>query len=177
MTTHVTDETLVDLALGAGAAEAREHAAGCAACARRVEELREALELASGAEVPEPAAFYWQALRQGVSQRIANERHLARRFAVFVPLTAAAAVAAVLLAGHAVPRRQPAAPALQAWSALPAEENDSALQVLEGLAIADGGISDWEPQSGLAAYVAGLTEDESRALAAALRQPQQGGGS
>jgi hypothetical protein len=175
MTAHVSEDTVVDLALGAGTASERAHAGSCEACARRVREAASALELVQRAEVPEPSPFYWQALRHGVRQRIAEERQDPRRFAFLVPLAAAVAVLAVLFEGPVLPLKGSLAPALDAWSALPLEEEDEGLRVLEGLAISSGEFAEWERGEGLSAYLANLTDDESRVLAETLRRRGQGG--
>jgi len=175
MTAHVSDDTLYDLALGEGPAAERAHVAACEACARRVEEIRLALGLAQRAEVPEPPPFYWQTLRRGVSQRIAEEGHKTRRFVVFAPLVAAAALVLALAAGPALFQKGRVEPGLAAWSALPLEEDDDGLRVLEGLALSSNGVAEWDPAEGLSAYLANLTEDESRALAERLREQERGG--
>jgi len=46
--------------------------------------------------------------------------------------------------------------------------------VLEGLAVADGGLGAWDEGRGLGAFVAGLSDEESNALVEALGDP--GGG-
>ena len=175
MTEHVSDETLVDLALGAGTASEHAHVGSCEACARRVREAASALELAQRAEVPEPSPFYWQALRHGVSQRIAQEGQETRRSAFLVPLAAAAAVLAVLFSVPGLPVKGPLAPGLAAWSALPLEEEDEGLRVLEGLVLSSGELAEWDRGEGLSAYLANLTDDESRVLAQTLREQKQGG--
>ena len=175
MTAHVSDDAVLDLALGAGTASRRGHAESCEACARRVREAASALELAQRAEVPEPSPFYWQALRHGVSQRIAHEGQETRRSAFLVPLAAAAAVLAVLFSVPALPVKGPLAPGLAAWSALPLEEEDEGLRVLEGLALSSGELAEWDRGEGLSAYLANLTDDESRVLAETLRARGQGG--
>lgn len=176
MTAHVPDEAVVDLAQGAGAADERAHAAACPDCARRVDDARSALELARRAEVPEPQPDYWRALRRGVSERIAEEARPASRFGFLVPLAAAAAVVmAVLSAPPQRPSQAVVEPRLSAWSALPAEAEDEGLLVLEGLALTSAGFAEWERGAGLADYLAGLTDDESRVLAETLRQGGQGG--
>lgn len=175
MTAHVSDDTLFDLALGEGAAAERAHVAACEACARRVEETRLAVELAQRAEVPEPPPFYWQALRRGVGQRIAAEGQKARRLLVFAPLAAAAALVLALVAGPALFQKGRVEPGLAAWSALPLEQDDDDLRVLEGLALSSSEVADWDPAPGLAAYLANLSDDESRALVETLREQGQGG--
>lgn len=174
MSGHASDESLVELALGTGAAGEREHVASCPSCARRVAEALEALELARRADVPEPSPLYWQALRRGVSRRIDEDARQRRRFAILVPLAAAAALVALLLSGGLPGRKRPAPPGLAAWSALPAEDEDAGLEVLEGLALANGDFADWDAE-GLGAYVARLSEDESKLVAEGLRGETGGG--
>jgi len=168
---------VVDLALSAGTATERAHAGSCATCSRRVEEALEALELTRRADVPEPPPLYWQALRRSVGRRIAEDGHRSRRRAFLVPLAAAAAVAAVLIAGPATRRKGPSVvePRVAAWTALPAEDDDDGLLVLEGLALTDAGFTEWDASAGLESYLAGLTDDESRVLAETLRDNAQGG--
>ncbi len=177
MTAHLSDDALVSLALGEGTAAERSHALSCEACARRVEEARGTLERVLQAEVPEPSPVYWEALRRGVSRRIAEDGHVARRSVIFVPLAAAAALLALLFAGQALPRKGPGEPGLAAWSALPVVEEDEGLHVLEGLALASGELAEWNGADGLGAYLANLTDEESQALAETLRQRGHGGGS
>jgi hypothetical protein len=175
MTAHVSEDGLVELALGGGSEPDRAHARECEACAGRAREVLEALELARRAEVPEPSPLYWDALRRGVRRRIAEEKSRALRWAVLVPLAAAAALVVVLFTGKAERPRDAAPPALAAWSALPLAEEDDDLQVLEGLALANGGLVEWDEARGLGAYLANLTDEESRALAETLRERGQGG--
>jgi ferredoxin len=176
VTTHVSDAAVVDLALGAGTASECAHAGSCEACAERVLEAASALELAQRAEVPEPSPLYWQALRHGVRQRIAEEgQETRRRWAVLVPLAAAAAVLTALWNGPTLPVKGPLAPGLAAWSALPLEEDDDGLRVLEGLALSSDELAGWNRGEGLSAYLANLTDDESRVVAETLRERGQGG--
>jgi predicted outer membrane lipoprotein len=166
--THLSDESVIELVSGEGAARDLGHAAECVACAQRVREARDALELLERAGIPEPPPVYWDALRSGVQHRIAEER---RRFSLAVlglPLAAAAALVAALWISSI--RRAPAVavPALPAWSALPSADDDEGLRVLEGVALTNGTERAWDQSSGLAPYVAGLSDEESRALAEAL---------
>ncbi|MFI4945655.1 MAG: hypothetical protein ACHP85_20455 [Burkholderiales bacterium] len=177
MKPHLTDEAVLDLALGEAGPADRAHAAACEACGARREETRAALELARQAEVPEPSPLYWQALRSGVSRRIAEAGGAPRRFGVLVPLAAAAGLLAAVLSLRSSPPQQPSPsePRLPAWSALPLEEEDDGLRVLEGLALASGDVGDWQAADGLEGYLESLTDDESRRLADSLRQQGQGG--
>jgi hypothetical protein len=175
MTAHVPDDALYDLAIGEGAEALRSHAASCEPCARRLEEVRSGLELARRAEVPEPSPLYWESLRSGVRRRIAEQRRSRPAWTVLVPLAAAASLVALLVSQPGSrPRRSPPPP-LAAWSALPLAEEDDSLQVLEGLALASADLADWDGGLPLPEYVAGLTDEESHALAESLRTSGQGG--
>ena len=176
MKPHLTDEAVVDLATGAGEPLGRAHAATCAACAARVQEALEALDFARQAEVPEPSPLYWQALRNGVSRRIAEEGREKPRFGFLVPLAAAAGLVAVVFSLRAWQAPPPplSQSQLEAWSALPLEDEDDELSVLEGVALASSDAGEWSDANGLEGYVASLSDDESRALAESLRQGQGG---
>jgi len=172
MTKHPRDEELLDLALGEGAADDRAHAAGCDACGRRLADLREGLALAREAQVPEPSPLYWDALRRNVAARIAEEPApsgwVSRLQPALAGLAVAASLAGVILVGGRGPGAAPAAPTLPAWSALPPQADDSGLLALEG-AIGSGETS-LSGCDGLARCLATLTDDETRALAAAVRE-------
>jgi len=166
--THLSDESVIELSTGEGDASDLAHAAACAPCARRVQDGRDALALLQRADVPEPSPLYWEALRSGVRQRIADDKRRVLAWALLLPLAAAAALVFVLWSGGAKP---PAAiaPALPAWSALPVAEEDEGLRVLEGLALTAAADTDWDEPEGLSAYVADLTDEDSRTLAETLR--------
>jgi hypothetical protein len=176
MTRHVPDESLPDLAEGGGSDADRVHAAACGPCAARVEEAREVLALARRADVPEPSPLYWEAMRRNVGRRIGEEPHRAPRWAWLAPVAAAAVVAVVVLTTGRP--RAPSAPperTLAAWSALPPAEDDASLEVLEGLAVADGDLAELDEGRGVGAFLAGLSEEDDRALADSLRSAGQGG--
>jgi hypothetical protein len=172
--THLSDESVVELATGEGRASDIAHAAACADCERRVRESRQTLALVERAEVPEPSPLYWEALRSGVRQRIADDKRRVSARTMLVPLGAAAALVIVLWGGGTKP---PAvvAPSLPEWSPLPAPDDDEGLRVLEGLALTAGVDTDWDEPEGLVAYVADLSDEDSRALAEALRGRTEGG--
>ena len=161
---HLSDESVVELSTGEGDASDLAHAAACAPCARRVQDSRDALALLQRADVPEPSPLYWEALRSGVRQRIADDKRRVSAWMLLPPLAAAAALVFVLWSGGAKP---PAAiaPALPAWSPLPVAEEDEGLRVLEGLALTAAADTDWDEPEGLSAYVADLTDEDSRTLA------------
>jgi hypothetical protein len=172
MTRHVTDEQVPDLAEGRGPEADHAHVATCAACAGRVEEARGVLAVARRAGVPEPSPLYWEAMRQSVGRRIAEDR----RGSWPAWLSALAATAAVVVAAVALTvGRRPAAsphsePSLPAWSALPPAEDDASLGVLEGyFAMADGGLGVIEEGRGIGAFLAGLSDEDYQALAESLR--------
>ena len=166
--THLSDESVIELSTGEGRASDLAHAAACAACARRVQESRDALALLLCADVPEPSPLYWEALRSGVRQRIADDKRRVSAWTLLVPLAAAAALVFVLWSGGAKPPAA-VAPSLPAWSPLPVAEEDDGLRVLEGLALTADADTDWDEAEGLSAYVADLTDEDSRTLAETLR--------
>jgi hypothetical protein len=179
MSAHPKDDTLMDLAEGGGSPEARLHVTKCARCAERIAEARAMAELSRGVEVPEPPAFYWTTFRHNVHRRIAEERPRAAWRGWLLPLTAVSVAVALAVVMHRPPSgvRAPqiasvpgatAGPLLPAWSPLPPAEEDEGLPVLEGLAASAG--VDWDEGRGLDSYLAGLSEEDSSALARALRQ-------
>ena len=175
MSVHLSDDAVVDLALGEGADSGRAHAGACEDCALRVAEARSAVELAQGADVPEPSPLYWQALRSGVSRRIAEDAGRTRRLAIWLPLAAAAALTTVLVTRPAQVEQGRVAPSLAAWSALPVEDEDDGLRVLEGVALSSDELGEWDRGEGLSVCLANLTDDESKLVAETLREQGQGG--
>ena len=123
--------------------------------------------------MPEPTPLYWDVLRREVARRVAGERQGSSPR----PLWAAAALAAAALVAAlaVVPRRAVLPPgavspaALPAWSALPPAEDDPGLPVLEHVAPAVVAAVPAAECLDLAECVAGLSDDESRALADELR--------
>jgi hypothetical protein len=183
MTGHVSDEALAELLEEAGSAADREHAASCPACGTRLSEARAELELARSADVPEPSPLYWEAFRRNVGRRIAEEPGPRWRWGLWVPLATVAAAAAFAVAvvvrtpGPTAAERAAGlgpSPVVPAWSALPPAEEDVSLDVMEGLAVADGGLTAWAEGRGLGAFVGGLTDEESAALAETLRKAGEG---
>jgi hypothetical protein len=180
MMRHVPDESLPDLAEGRGSEADRVHAAACGPCAARVEEAREGLALARRAEVPEPSPLYWEAMRRNVGRRIADESRPSARWGWLVPVASVAMVVAVLAltTGRTHAPSVPPPRTLTAWSALPPAEDDTSLDVLEGLAVvADADLGELDEGRGVTAFLAGLSEDDCRVLADSLRPAGQGGGS
>jgi hypothetical protein len=176
MTRHVPDESLPDLALGLGSDAERAHAAACGACASRLEEVRSALQAARRVDVPDPSPLYWEAMRRSVGRRIEAEPAARTGWAWLAPLAAAAAVAvAVLTTGRTEAPSPAPAPRLQAWSALPAAEDDSSLAVLEGLAAEGEGLAALDEGGGLGTFLASLSDEDSQALAESLRGEAKGG--
>jgi hypothetical protein len=84
------------------------------------------------------------------------------------------AVVALTTGRTHVPSASPPA-ALPAWSALPPAEDDTSLEVLEGLAVVDGDLGELDAGRGVGAFLAGLSDDEYQALADSLRGAGQGG--
>lgn len=177
MNRHLSDESLLSLARGGGASAERAHVLACGRCAERVEEARAGLALARRADVPEPSPLYWEAMRRSLERRIAEEPRRSPRWAWLAPLlaTAAALTVVALTTGRAHAPAALPGPTLPAWSALPPAEDDASLEVLEGLAVADGDLGRLDEGRGVAAFIAGLSDEEYRALADSLREAGQGG--
>lgn len=171
MMRHLSDEAVLDLAEGGGRDTSRAHVVECAPCAERVEEARAGLALARRAEVPEPSPLYWEAMRRNVERRIAEEPRRGSRWAWFLPLAATAAAIAVvgLATGRATAPGPSPEPLLSAWSALPPEDEDVSLDVLEGLAVTTGDLGPLDEGQGVGAFVAALSEEDVGALAQSLR--------
>jgi hypothetical protein len=175
MTRHLSEEEALDLVEGGGEGALCAHAAGCTECAARLEEVRAGLALARRADLPEPSPLYWEAMRRNVGRRIAEEPRPASRWAWLAALAAtAAAVAVVALTTGRTPA-PPAVPGLTvaAWSALPPEDEDASFAVLEGLAVGARDLGPLDEGQGVGAFLAGLSDEEARALAESLRR--QGG--
>ena len=177
MTRHVPEESFPDLAEGGGSEAERTHVRTCGPCATRVEEARAALALARRADVPEPSPLYWDAMRQSVGRRIAEEPRRAPRWGWLGPVAAAAAAVAVfaLATGRTHAPSATPAPVLPAWSALPEAEDDPSFVVLEGLAVEEGDLGDLDEGRGVGALLAELSDDDYRALVDSLRGAGQGG--
>ena len=162
MRSHLEDDVLLDVIEGAASVEATRHAGECAECAGRMAEARAGLALADGAEAPDPSPLFWDAFRRRVASAIEAEPRPRRFGGFFVPaLLAAAAMIAVVTFLPIEPGPAVAPPALPAASsALPAVDESAGVDAAsaEDLECLD-----------VAACVAGLTDEESRALAEALR--------
>ena len=177
MTRHLSDESLLRLVQGDSAEAERAHLSACGRCAERVEEARAGLALARLADVPEPSPLYWEAMRLRIERRIAEEPRRSPRWAWLAPIlaTAAAVAVVVLTTGRAHAPAALPGPTLPAWSALPPAEDDVSLEVLEGVAVADGDLGTDDEGRGVSAFLAGLSDEEYRALADSLREAGKGG--
>jgi len=163
MRSHLEDDALLDVIEGAASVEATRHVADCARCAGRIADARAGLAMAAGAETPEPSPLFWDAFRRRVASAIETEPRPRRFGSFFVPsLVATAAVVAMatfLPLAPDVPVT-PLAPRA-ASSALPAPDDAA-----DG---ATASVDDLAECRDVAACVASLTDEESRALADALR--------
>jgi hypothetical protein len=175
MWTHVSDAALMDVIEGSAGDREAAHVQGCARCRARVEEARAGLALAAPGEVPEPMPAFWEVLRRRVAVRIEEAPAVRSRRPLWAAATlaGAAVIAALSIVPTPAPSPSPAAPvaALPAWSPLPPADEDPGLPLLEhavtpvmAVATPDVGCAD------VAECVAGLTDEESGALADALRQ-------
>jgi hypothetical protein len=172
--THASDAALMDLLDGSAGDRVLAHVARCPRCRTRVEEARSALAWTAQATVPEPAASYWDIVRRQVAARIVDPPALRSRRPLWAAVALAGAAMAALLT--LMPARVPTTPepatvaALPAWSALPSEEDDPGLPVLEQVAPTLVAGAPAVECSDLAACVADLTDEESGRLADELRR-------
>ena len=170
---HVSEAEILDAVDGAAGFGIEQHLDGCPDCRRRADEIREAWRLAEEADVPEPPALYWEAFRRNVSRRIDAAPPASRALPLAAALAAAAALAGLAILapwrGGGGVRGLPAAGAdtLPAWTALPDPGDDTGFQVLEALAVSQEVAIG--PECRLAECLATLSDEESRALAEALR--------
>ncbi len=172
MSWHLPDERIIDAMDGLATPSERDHAASCAACRARIEEAAQGLEVARGADMPEPSPPYWDAFRRQVSRRVVVEGRISWWWRLG-PALAAAAALIVLVPALRAP--VPATPrVLSPWAALPAAEDDSGLSVLAGVAGSGVDLVAVREGSGLAEELAGLSDEDSQALAEALRQRLEG---
>ncbi len=167
----------MDAAAGSTRAGVQEHVDGCETCRARVDDIRAALTAAVEADVPEPSPLYWDAFRRQVSRRIDEDGRRSSR-AWRVPALGALA-AAVLVAAIAsrplLPRRgEPSGPAdaatLPAWDPMPDAAEDGGLRLLGALGPSPEELRGSSECEAIADCLSGLSEEETRALAAALEQ-------
>ncbi len=174
MWTHVSDETLMDVVEGAAGDRALAHVADCARCRVRVDEARSALGLTLRATLTEPAPIFWEVMRRRVALRLSEAPPARSRRPLWAAAAVAGAALVVLATGVRVrPPVEPplhAAAPLPAWSALPPADQDPGLPVLENIAPTMAAVGPSVECPDLAECVAGLSDDESRALADALRE-------
>ena len=170
MTFHVPEPALLDVLEGGGAWSDRAHVVACPTCAARLAEAGEGWTLARGADVPEPWPSYWASLRRAVGRKMEAARRRRIRWAVILPLSVlAAAGAAALSVGPAARPSIAPSTVVPAWSALPPEDADDGLPVLQGLALAGGDLALWGDSLGIGPFLAGLSEEDSQALVTSLR--------
>ena len=161
MRTHLDEETLLDVMEGRGPDDAARHARECADCAGRIAEAREGWSLASSADAPAPSPLFWTAFRSRVAAGLQAPERRAHRTFVAPALFAAAA----LVAGVAF--YLPGGSSLVPRSATPIARSSP---VLEETAF-EGPVSeaDLGECPDVAECVAALSDDDSQALADALR--------
>lgn len=174
MWTHVSDAALMDAVEGAAGERVERHLAGCARCRTRVEEARTALGWTAPATVPEPIASYWDVFRRRVAHALVEAPATRSRRPLWAAATVAGAavIAVVLVVGPSPVPVAPLAsalPTLPAWSPLPPADEDPALPILELVAPVVAAAAPTAECSDVSECVVGLTDEESGALADALR--------
>jgi len=174
---HLSDAAVVDVIEGSGEARVRAHAAGCERCRVRVEDAREAWGWTAHGVVPEPVPSYWDVFRRRVARALVDAPAAPSRRPLWAAAAAAGAAVIALLSVvplqgpvASVPAAAPAAPVLPAWSALPPADEDPGLPVLEHMVPLAAAATPAVECSEITECVAGLSDDESRALVDVLRQ-------
>jgi hypothetical protein len=169
MSKHLSNERLIDVLERTASPRDREHARSCDVCRARVEEATQGLDLAREGDMPEPPPLYWEAFRRQVSRRLATEGRAGWWWRLGPALAAAAALLA-MATSHTPrgPEPVPLSGALAVWSALP--EDDPGLSVLSGLAANGVELVGVRMRGDLAEELVGLSDEDSQALAEALRQ-------
>ena len=130
--------------------------------------------MAQQAEIPEPAPLYWEAFRRQVGSRIASEAPVRRlAFGALPSFAAMAAVIAVAFGlatrGSQPPALPTPAPRLPAWSALPSADQDLGLSVIQAMAPSAEELAGAEGCRVTHDCLGSLSDEESAALADALR--------
>jgi hypothetical protein len=172
MRRHLEEDVLLDVIEGSASAEATRHARECADCSARLTDARAGLAMAMAADAPDPSPLFWDVLRRRVASEIDGVRPPVRsRFGAFVApaLLATAATVAVLSFVPRSPRGLAVSPAPMA-AASSAPQFDEATSDAAMASMDDLGCQDVE------ACVASLTDEESSALADALRAELAGSG-
>ena len=172
---HITDDQWIDVADGVASPEVRAHLEACAACRGTADEVRGGWTLAREADVPEPSPLYWDSFRRRVGQAIAAESASRPRWR-FLPMGGALAAAAGLVLAFAIATRVPVpaplstahAATLDAWSPLPADEDDDALPVL--VAVSNSEYASDVTCANVDACVLDLSDDEAQDVENALRK-------
>lgn len=174
MWTHVSDAALMDVLDGSAGDRVLAHVAACARCRARVEDARAALAWTTRAAVPEPVPSYWEIFRRRVAQGIGEPPPARSRRPLWVAAAMAGAAMVAVLAVRpthlAVLPSPTTGVVLPAWSPLPPADDDPGLQVLEQVAPTMAASAPAVECADIAECVAGLTDEESHALADALRQ-------
>ena len=161
MRTHLEDAVLLDVLEGQASAAQARHAAECASCAERIADARAALLDVVAASPPEPSPLFWPGFRARVRAAVDEKPRPLRWRALFAPamLAATAMVAAVLL-----PRVDP-----------PVERAPAPVAVASAPTVEEAGLDlPWAPEDivacpDVAECVASMSDEESKALAEALR--------
>lgn len=196
--THLTPEELIDLAEDARADASFPHLSGCDRCRRELSDVRAAISAARGADIPEPSPLFWTQFSRRVSDAIAVDPVVERRWfewtrpRVFIPVSAVALGAIVLGVALNAPGRssdRPSAPSApdkaSATMVEPAGdaadvEDDSSLRLVAALtagidlsAAIDAGLTSRDSAEHAVTH---MSSEELRALQRLLKEELARGG-
>jgi hypothetical protein len=192
---HLTPEELIDLAEDARADASFPHLSGCDRCRRELSDVRAAISAARGADIPEPSPLFWTQFSRRVSDAIAADPVVERRWfewtrpRVFIPVSAVALGAIVLAVALNAPGRisdRPSGPSAPGEAIVePAgeaadAEDDSSLRLVAALtagidlsAAIDAGLASRDSAEHAVTH---LSADELRALQRLLKEELARGG-
>jgi hypothetical protein len=177
MWTHASDQDLMDVLEGAGRVSAVDHVERCDHCRSRLQAAREGLRLAQAADVPEPSPLYWESFRQQVGRRLDSVPAPATWRWTLGPAFAALALTLAVLSVPGLRLLQPAGesgPVLPAWSPPLSAEEDPGLSLIQALAPSEDDLKAGSGGDAATDSLGELSDDESSALAEALRSELQG---
>ncbi|HEY7515466.1 MAG TPA: hypothetical protein VIC87_13355 [Vicinamibacteria bacterium] len=174
MTKHLSESGFVDALDGVAEGATRAHLQDCPECSERLRRVAESLALAADARIPEPPSLYWTTFRRKLDRRLAEDRDRRRRWSFRIPAlalaTAALAAVAFLPPGSREGLHPTPEPRLPAWSAAVVAADQESLARLRVLADSE---EDWTAASAGLDWtyaLSDLSDEESRALAAAFER-------
>jgi hypothetical protein len=181
MWSHLSDEQLMNVLDGVGTPKAEAHVAECAHCQALLRDARATLGIVETSDaVPEPGDAYWANFSRELKGGLRKDtRRPVFRFSLGPSLAAAAVLVAAIglfeLPNGRAPVASPAAPTLAPWTALPSDEDDSGIALIQAMVPSPDEIA---PAAGCesvtSCVVDRLSEEESHAFLDRMRSERGG---